>query len=91
MENTTTGNTNGISNGTLIATIGNLLPPSLKLLEVSPFDRPNQVEGYSKVKQGIEEVAATQSHAVGNDREMYSQPGKENFASGNTLTFNRFV
>ena len=87
MENTTTGNTNGISNATLIATIGNLLPPSLKLLEVSPFDRPNQVE-----KQGIEEVAATQSHAVGNDIEMYSQPGKENFeASGNTLTFNRFV
>ena len=83
MENTTTENTNGISNGTLIATLGNLLPPSLKLLEVSPFYRPNQVEGYSKVKQGIDEVA--QSHAVGNDREMYFG------ASDNTLTFNRFV
>ena len=50
--------------------------------------RPNQVEGYSKVKQGIADVAATQSNA----NEMYSQSGKENFeTSGNTLTFNRFV
>ena len=89
MENTTTENTNGISNDTLIATLGNLLPPSIKLLEVSPFYRPNQVEGYSKVKQGIADVAATQS----NDNEMYSQSGKENLGTSdnNTLAFNRFV